>query len=227
MANVIGATGSFYGRMTGFGTVYDLSFSPGYLIGGVTWNGTYTYVSRRQTTFQGYIIKYNGFTDQYVDAINSPYNDPAGISMDTSGNLYSTDFYNEKLFKHSGFSSTIVSSISYSSGWYVTGITIASGNTFAVVPNQFLHRKHQGFTSTILAEHSGSYTPQDTSWDGTNELGASTYSSTNYLVKYQGFSGTVLAIQAVSPGITRLEWDNHIGQQSLPSGWAGTWGPVG
>jgi len=178
------------------------------------------------STTNGYVNRYQGFSDTCIDSITTPLNDPMGLSIDSSGNLYSTDFYENKLFKHSGFSSTISSSITYTSGWYATGITIASGNTFAVVTNQYLHRKHQGFTSTVLAEHTGSYTPRDTSWDGTNELGASYQSgSTEWLIKYQGFSGTVIGSYTVS-GIQCLEWDNHIGQASLPPGWAGTWGPV-
>ncbi|NCN28240.1 hypothetical protein GW915_11770 [bacterium] len=112
------------------------------------------------------IHKYSGFTGVAIDSFAAPSTNPVAVSWDGS-NIISANFagtaLGDKVYLHSGFSSTIKSNFATLN---VNGVT----------------------------------------WDGTNLIVSK---NTGVIIKYSGFSSTVLDSFAWANQVVNVAWDNR------------------
>ena len=106
-----------------------------------------------------------------------------------AGNILSTDSSSDKVYKHSGFSTTISDSFSSPSD-LPSGVTWDGSNVLSSESNSDKIYLHSGFTSTISDSFSSpSSGSQGVTWDGTNVL--SSDSDSDKIYKHAGFTSTV------------------------------------
>lgn len=104
--------------------------------------------------------------------------------------LISSDSITDKIYKHDGFSSSILDSFS-SPGSEQTGVALdSSGNLLSTDTSTDKIYQHDGFSSSILDSFSSpAAAPVALFWDGTNLLSADT--GTDKIYKHSGFSSSI------------------------------------
>lgn len=129
------------------------------------------------------ILKFSGFSSTVKDSFSTPGSSPTGLHWDTrtasidfvpqEGNVLSTDPVTEKIYKHSGYTSTISDSFSVASYGSPQGLGVDSDNNVLACKTNLIV-KHSGFSSTV--SDSFGFTPnssnanRDVEWDGTDTI---------------------------------------------------------
>jgi len=192
---------------------------------GITWTGSNLIMST--CTIDGTILRMNGYSSTLYDSIYCSTGSRC-VTWDGSKLIHSNSTI--RICRHAGFTSTCDALLQFSGTKWYYGVTWAGGNLIAAENYYCEVHKFSGFSTTMTAYISVSNYPIDITWAGSN-LVVSLCRSDNtafYLIKYSGFSSTILESATISGSYAGLgiEWDNHVGQASIPPGWAGTWGPV-
>lgn len=127
-----------------------------------------------------------------------------------AGNVLSVTTTGDRIYRHSGFSDTILDSFAPTPGSDPTAVGFDGTNILSCDYIQVRHYKHDGFSTDIL----DSYTPVQAwpaaiTWDGTHVLSNDFNSSTGRHYKHSGFSNTVLdsfiGPDTIGPG--GMGWD--------------------
>lgn len=118
---------------------------------GITWDGTNLIVAASTS-----IVKYTGFTNTVLATIASPAGDCRGVSWDpATGNLLSVDYTSRKLYVHSGFSTTILSTIDLGT-YRPIDVERATDSDVTYVSTTTLYLKLTGISATVADSISGS-----------------------------------------------------------------------
>lgn len=173
---------------------------------GMTWDGNNILTSCGAAVDK--IYRYDNFSAS-VDSSFSTAGYEAYVSgiLWYDGNLYSTGFTGNNLYKHAGFTNTITSTVSIAGilgGASATDLTVDTSGNFYLGALDFVGVadkifKLSGFSATV----SDSFTPSDTKQLGVLMVGSQLYSSGfgsgGDIYTHTGFSSTITS-EFASPG---------------------------
>jgi len=137
------------------------------------------------------ITRYKGMSDVVKDSIATVASDGVGVAW-RGGNLYSLDEVTAKVYKHSGFSTTITDSFSMPGSEPKDIAFDNGGNMISCDKTTDKIYLHSGFSSTILDSFSASNRVGVT-WDGSNIVSCTSGGQRSVMYKHSGFSPTISA----------------------------------